>query len=145
MGFSVSGSAAIIFVAAFIGFGMFYTASANSIEQINDARADQADRTLDQQNTDIEIVTAVWNSSGNDDLDIEVENTGATELSVEDTDLLVDGVYQTGYDTSVEGDSGTDVWAPQQTLTITVTTLSSQPNDVKVVTENGVADTGVVS
>jgi flagellar protein FlaF len=145
MGFSVSGSAAIIFVAAFIGFGMFYTASANSIEQINDARADQADRTLDQQNTDIEIVAATWDADGNGDLDVEVENTGATGLSVADTDLLVDGVYRTGYSTSVEGDSDTDVWAPQQTLSITVTTLSTQPSDVKVVTENGVADTGVVS
>lgn len=145
MGFSVSGSAAIIFVAAFIGFGMFYTATANSVEQINDARDDRSDRTLDRQNTEIEIVTAVWNASGDDNLDVEVDNAGATELSVEDTDLLVDGVYQTGYDTSVETNSGTDIWAPQQTLTLTVTGRSSQPNNVKVVAENGVADTQVVS
>jgi len=145
MGFSVSGSAALIFVAAFIGFGMFYTASANSVELINDARSDQADRTLEQQNTELDIVSAVWNPDGNDNLEVTIDNTGGTQLSVEDTDLLVDGVYRTGYNTDVDGDTATDVWAPQQTLTITVTTLSSQPDGVKAVTENGVADTEVVS
>lgn len=145
MGFSVSGSAAVIFVAAFIGFGMFYSATANSFERVNDAREDQRDRLLDQQNTDISLVSATWNSSGNDDLVVTVNNTGSETLSVEATDLLVDNDYRTGYDTSVDGDGSTDVWASQEQLTITVTSLNSQPDRVKVVTENGVAETMVVS
>jgi len=145
MGFSVSGSAAIIFVAAFIGFGMFYSATANSFERVQDARGAQQDRFLDQQNTAVEITAATWNASGTDDLDVTVENTGSTTLAVSDTDLLVDNAYQSGYDTAVDGDGSTDVWAPQETLTITVTTFNSQPGRVKVVTENGLADTAVVS
>ncbi|EMA10824.1 flagellar protein FlaF [Haloarcula vallismortis] len=145
MGFSVSGSAAVIFVAAFIGFGMFYSATANSFERVNDAREDQRDRLLDQQNTDISLVSATWNSSGEKDLVVTIDNTGSETLSVEATDLLVDNDYRTGYGTTVDGDGSTDIWASQERLTITVSSLSSQPDRVKVVTENGIADTMVVS
>lgn len=145
MGFSVSGSAAIIFVAAFIGFGMFYSATANSFERVNDAREDQRDRLLDQQNTDISLVSATWNSSGNDNLVVTVDNTGSETLSVEATDLLVDNNYRTGYGTIVDGNGSTDIWASQERLEITVTSLSSQPDRVKVVAENGIAETMVVS
>jgi flagellar protein FlaF len=145
MGFSVSGSAAIIFVAAFIGFGMFYSAAANGFERVNDAREDQRDRLLDQQNTDISVASATWNASGNENLVVSVDNTGSETLSVEETDLLVDNEYRTGYGTTVDGDGATDIWAPQERLTMTVTSLGSQPGRVKVVTENGIAETAVVS
>lgn len=145
MGFSVSGSAAVIFVAAFIGFGMFYSATANSFERVTDAREDQHDQLLDQQNTDISLVSATWNSSGEENLVVTVDNTGSETLSVEETDLLVDNEYQTGYDTSVDGDGSTDIWAPQEQLEITVTSFSSSPNRVKVITENGIAETAEVS
>jgi flagellar protein FlaF len=145
MGFSVSGSAAVIFVAAFIGFGMFYSATANSFERVNDAREDQRDRLLDQQNTDISIISATWNSTGEDNLVVTVDNTGSETLSVEETDLLVDNDYETGYSTSVDNDDSTDIWASQEQLKITVTSFSSPPDRVKVVTENGVAETAVVN
>jgi flagellar protein FlaF len=145
MGFSVSGSAAIIFVAAFIGFGMFYSAATNGFERVNDAREDQRDRLLDQQNTEISLVSATWNSSGNDNLVVKVDNTGSATLSVEQTDLLVDNDYHSDYATSVDGEGSTDIWASQEQLTITDSSLSSQPDQVKVVTQNGVADTMVVS
>ena len=144
MGFSVSGSAAVIFVAAFIGFGMFYSAAANGFERVNDAREDQRDRLLDQQNTDISVVSATWNNS-DDNLVVTVDNTGSETLSVEATDLLVDNDYQTGYDTTVDTDPSTDIWASQERLEITVTSFSSSPLRVKVVTENGIAETMVVS
>ncbi|GCF14136.1 hypothetical protein Harman_20710 [Haloarcula mannanilytica] len=145
MGFSVSGSAAVIFVAAFIGFGMFYSATANSFERVNDAREDQRDRLLDQQNTDISLVSATWNSSGSEDLVVTVDNTGSETLSVEETDLLVDNDYRSNYETAVDGVGSTDIWASQERLEITVSSLSSQPDRVKIVTENGIADTMVVS
>ena len=145
MGFSVSGSAAVIFVAAFIGFGMFHSATANGFERVNDAREDQRDRLLDQQNTDISLVSATWNSSGNDNLVVTVDNTGSETLSVDATDLLIDNDYRTGYATTVDGDGSTDIWASQEQLEITVTSLSSQPGRVKVVAENGIAETMMVS
>ena len=145
MGFSVSGSAAVIFVAAFIGFGMFYSATANSFERVNDAREDQRDRLLDQQNTEISLVSATWNATGSENLVVTVDNTGSETLSVEATDLLVDNDYQTGYDTTVDTDPSTDIWASQEQLEITVTSFTSGPDRVKVVTENGIADTAEVS
>jgi len=141
MGFSVSGSAALIFVAMFIGFGMFYSATANGFENVNDAREDQSERLLDQQNTEINITAATYAS---EELIVEINNTGATELSVSKTDLLTGNEYQSGYNTSVDTDDSTDIWSPQETLTITVT-LTEEPTTVKVVTETGVADTMVVS
>jgi flagellar protein FlaF len=140
MGFSVSGSAAIIFLAAFIGFGMFYSASANSLEQISDARDDQRDTLLEQQNTDI-TVTDVAYDPDTDTLDLTVENTGSTELAVSEVDVLVDNAYQSGYQTAVDGDTETDLWVAQTTLEITVTGLTAQPDRVKLVTGPGIEST----
>lgn len=142
MGFSVSGSAALIFVAAFIGFGMFYSATANSAEMVNDAREAQSDRQLERTNTAITITTVNYDTTA-DYLNITVENTGATELSVSDVDVLADNSYRTGYRTAVEGDTGTDLWLPQETLAINAS-LPSQPGQIKIVTGPGVAATEVV-
>ena len=142
MGFSVSGSAALIFVAAFIGFGMFYSAAANSTEMVNDAREDHSDRQLERTNTEIQISTVNYDT-GSAYLNVTVENTGTTELSVSDVDVLADNSYQTGYRTVVEGTTTTDLWLPQETLAIN-TTVSPRPDGVKIVTGPGVAATEVV-
>ena len=142
MGFSVSGSAALIFVAAFIGFGMFYSATANSAEMVTEAREDRSDRQLDRTNTAIEITTVNYDTT-TDYLNITVENTGTTELAVSDVDVLFDNDYRTGYRTAVEGDTTTDLWLSQETLAINAT-VAPQPNRVKIVTGPGVAATEVV-
>lgn len=143
MGFSVSGSAAIIFVAAFIGFGMFYSASANSLEQISDARDDQRDTLLEQQNTAITVTDVTYNQTAGS-LNLTVENTGSTELDLEDVDVLVDNTYRSGYRTAVEGDTSTNLWLAQQTLVVNVTGTPSQPERVKVVTGPGVEATETI-
>ena len=145
MGFSVSGSAALIFVAAFIGFGMFYTATANTFEQVNDAREAQADGTLEQQNTDINIrdVTYNTNPASGDYVNVTIDNTGSTELSVADVDVLIDNVYQTGYRSAVEDDTTTDLWLPQETLELNVT-VDGTPSRLKVVTGPGISVTEVI-
>jgi flagellar protein FlaF len=142
MGFSVSGSAAIIFVAAFIGFGMFYSAAANSAETVNDAREARADSALERTNTAIEITNVTYNSAPQY-LNITVENTGASELTVSDVDVLFDNSYQTGYRTAVEGNTETDLWLTQETMTINAS-VDAQPTRVKLVTGPGVAATEVV-
>lgn len=140
MGFSVSGSAAIIFVAAFIGFGMFYSASANTLEQISDARDDQRDSLLEQQNTEISLTDVTYDPDA-DSLSLTVENTGSTELAVSDVDVLVDNEYQSGYQTAVDGDTETDLWVAQTTLEVTVTGLTTKPARVKLVTGPGIETT----
>ncbi|WP_135305672.1 flagellin [Haloarcula amylovorans] len=138
MGFSVSGSAALIFVAMFIGFGMFYSATANGFENVNDARDAQADRTLEQQNTAIGLTSAVYNTT-TDSLNVTVTNTGSTELAVSDVDLLANNRYLTGYRTTVEGDETTDLWLPEERLVINATGVTTDPGRVKLVTGPGVS------
>jgi flagellar protein FlaF len=144
MGFSVSGSAAIVFAAMFIGFGMFYTATSNGFEQVTEAQTDQADRELTRQNTAMFVDTATWDDNTST-LTVTANNTGANALSVAEVDLLANNSYRSGYATSVDGDAETDLWAPGERLTITVTGLETNPGRVKLVTGPGVADTQEVA
>lgn len=138
MGFSVSGSAAIIFLAAFISFGILYTSAYNSYERIDAAEDDKANQLLAQQNTEIEIV-AVETDTGTDTVNVTVKNTGSTEVSVNDTDLLLDGTYQDSVSTTVDGQSDRTLWLPGENLTMETSYTLSGSVRVKVVTEQGIA------
>ena len=139
MGFGVSGSTAVIFLGVLIATGTLYTAAAGSAEQVSDARDTEQEELLDRRNTAIDVTEVVYNtSSSNDTLFITVINDGSTTLSVDDTSLLVDNEYVVPDSTAVEGDTETDVWAPDQSL-VFETTNSSAPSRVKAVAENGVA------
>lgn len=145
MGFSVSGSFAILVLAAFIAFGMLHTAGANSFERVTEATHDDYESDLDRRNTAIDVVTAEY---GSGQLDVNVTNNGTTALSVNDTDLIVDNAYQRHDDGDVEVEvvngSGSHLWLPGQTLSFRVQ-MSDAPGRVTVVTEHGVADGEVVS
>lgn len=141
MGFSVSASAAIIFVGLVVAFTTVYPAVDNGFERVSAAREDSEDDLLATQNTAIELANVSYDG-GNDTLTVEVNNTGSTALSLADTDLLVDNEYREG-NTSVDGDAETDVWLPGETLTFEVS-VSPAPDRVRVVTEHGVADGGAV-
>ncbi|PSQ33255.1 flagellin [Halobacteriales archaeon SW_10_68_16] len=144
MGFSVSGAAAIIFASLFIAFGMWYSAGMNSFERVTEAQNDRTDTVLETSNTDIEIVSTTYAAS-EDNLTVRVNNTGTAQLSVSDTDLIVDGEYRTDWaESSVAGDRETDLWLAGEQLKINVS-ASSQPDRVKVVADTGVADTAEVS
>ncbi len=143
MGFSVSGSTAIIFLAMFISFGIVYSAAYNGFERVSDARSDHADIVLNQQNTALNITTV--NYSGGK-LNVTVSNTGSTSLDVNDTDVLVDGSYVTAADVAsrnVNGDATTELWLPGETLRFQIN-VSSSPTRVKVVSGPGLADTEAV-
>lgn len=141
MGFSVSGSAVIIFVGVFIGLGMFLTATTNSFERVSDAQEGQTEKALTEGNTDIDIKAAEYDSASNR-LTVLVNNTGSSALGVNRTDFLVDNAYIETWeaDARVNGATGTDLWLPGEQLNITIRT-ADDPARVKVVTEAGVADT----
>ena len=140
MGFSVSGSAALIFVAAFIGFGMFYTATANSFEQINDARDAQADRTLERANTEIALTDVTYNRTA-DSLNITARNTGTTDLELSEVDVLSNNTYLTDYRTAVETDETTDLWLPREQLVVNATGITADPGRATIVTGPGISAT----
>ena len=146
MGFSVSGSAAIIFLGFLAAFGMVYTAASNGYEQVTDANQRSQEALLDQQNTDIEITNLTF--VNDDTLHIHVNNTGSTSLVVNDTDILVDNEYLTEFDYKrVDGDPGRDLWLPGEELHLKYTYPTNQsnpPEHVRIVSGPGVADSGVV-
>lgn len=142
MGFSVSGATVILFLGIFISLGVAYTAGNNGFEQINDAYEDSTDRELTQMNTAIEITDAsVANEGGQLYVNVTATNNGSTTLSIDDTDILIDGNYTAHTDMDVlevEGNSETDLWLPGETLQSNFS-VSYTPQRVKVVTESGVA------
>jgi len=149
MGFSVSAATAVIFAGLFLALGIFYPAMANSYERVQSADADQADRALEQANTDIRLDDA----TGGGQLTVTLTNTGSTSLTVSETDVLVDGNYIQRSElsttvTDVDGtdDSATDLWLPGETLEITYSpTGTVSGNRIRVVTEHGVAVSGAIN
>jgi flagellar protein FlaF len=139
MGFSVSGAAAIIFLSMFIGFGMLYTATDNSFHEVIDAQDDRVETTLETKNTDINVTSAVFDGG---DVTITANNTGATALSLNETTILVDNTYQSGWEpaATVDGNGQTDLWAPGETLTVTIA-VGEQPGQVQITTATGVSGT----
>jgi len=154
MGFSVSAATAVIFAGLFLALGIFYPAMVNSYERVQAADADQADRALEQANTDIRLddATSAGGGGGNR-LEVTLTNTGSTSLTVSETDVVVDGTYiqRSELDTTVtdvdnNDDSTTDLWLPGETLDITYNPAGQFNGDrVRVVTEHGVAVSGAIN
>lgn len=144
MGFSVSGSAAILFIAAFVSVGILYSAAYNGYERVQDADDSHGERVLEARNTAVNVTNLTYNASV-DELTVNVTNEGSTSLSVNETDVLVDGTYQppeSYVDWSVEDRTNTTLWLPGETYSVTVN--ATDPTRVKVVTGQGVTATEVV-
>lgn len=142
MGFSVSGATAVVFVGLLVSAATLYPTLDGNAERRHEAVDGKQERALALQNTAISVAGATYNAS-NDTLVATVDNDGSTSLSVDATDLLVDGVLVTDATTTVEGESR-DVWASGDRLRFEVT-LDSAPARVKVATEHGVAATAEVT
>lgn len=142
MGFSVSGSVAIISIGAIVAFGVMFPAVIDSSHQVSEAQATQSERILDQQNTAIRVDDAVYDGTN---LTVTVVNEGTVALDIDETDVIVDGEYVSPDATTVyrtlnktDGDASTGVWASGEVLEIVVSV--ADPGRVKIVTETGVAD-----
>lgn len=142
MGFSVSGSLAVVVVGSLLAFSMAYTAGANGFERIDDARESRNDRVVEQRNAAIEIANVTYDG-GNETLRVTVNNTGTTSLPVNGTDILADNTYITNETTTVAGDDATDLWLPGEQLTAEAS-LPNRPDAVTIVTEHGLSERTVV-
>lgn len=143
MGFSVSSSFAVIAFGAFVAMSAAYGAAANAAENRQAAQADQRAHRDAIVETSINVTSTDVSITGCR-LTVEANNTGSTTLSVNDTDLLVDGEYRTDWRASatVNGDADTDLWLPGERLSISVTDgITAAPDRVKIVTGPGVAVT----
>lgn len=143
MGFSVSGATAVVFVGLLVGAATLYPAVDRYAERTADATDADDERLLVRHNTAIETVNATYNAT-TDELALAVRNTGASTLSVPKTDLLVDGTYvPLAGNTTVADDSATEIWAPGETLRVTLSDPDA-PDRVKIVSGSGVAVTAPV-
>lgn len=142
MGFGVSGSMAILFLGVLIATGTLFTTTSTTVEDLDEARDARQEQLLDRRNTDIAVTSAVYNTTSGT-LNLSVSNDGATTLSVNGTTLLVDNRYQSVEAATVDGLAATDLWEPGEQLRLNVS--MSEPARVKVVTEQGVADTEEVT
>ena len=133
MGFSVSGSAAIIFVGVMVAAGIAVPSLVGSMGALADSQGEQVDRGIDTLNTEFEITSATYDESA-EELILDLKNTGSTTLTLEGTSVLVDGDLKAGV-------TGTGLWVPGETITVTVSGETAEPARVKVVTENGIAET----
>ncbi|WP_367996556.1 fla cluster protein FlaF [Haloferax volcanii] len=145
MGFSVSGSTAIIFLGVLIATGTLYTATSNASENVLEAQDADAERALERTNTDIAVTNATYDTN-NTSLTVNLTNVGSETLSVSETTLLVDNAYVDvpSANASVDGDAGTDLWYAGENLSFVVD-ADPTPERVKVVTGSGVAATEAVS
>jgi len=133
VGFSVSGSAVIIFVGVMVAAGIAVPSLVGSMGALADSQGEQVDRGIDALNTEFEITSATYDQSA-EELTLELKNTGSTTLTLEGTSVLVDGDLKAGV-------TGTGLWLPGETTTVTITGETTKPARVKVVTENGIAET----
>jgi flagellar protein FlaF len=142
MGFSVSGSAVIVFIGVMVAAGIAVPSVVGSFGSLAGAHGNQVDRGVDALNTDIAIETATYDG-GTNELTLEIGNVGSTTLGVGDTSALVDGVIPASADvtTDVGGDGNAGLWLPGEMLTVTIGNVDSEPNRVKIVAENGIAET----
>ncbi|MEZ3142414.1 flagellin [Halobaculum sp. MBLA0143] len=146
MGISVSASTAVIFLGVFVAAGTLYPAVANGTERVMDARQITADRTLAEKNTGINITAVEYNTTGNEVLEVRVENTGTTTISVPETNLLVDGSPNStrgSYNALVGGTTDSDVLLPGEELEIAVNPglpAGVRPDRVKLVVDHGVSE-----
>ncbi len=138
MGFSTSGATMILFLGVLVSAGILVPAAEYAYEDVSDARDGRSERLLDRRNSAVSVSNVTYDST-NETLNVSVNNTGSVTLGVNETDLLVNGTLRTNYGTTVAGTGDRALWLPGETLTFTVSGVSSQPDRVKVVSETGVA------
>ncbi|AGB15197.1 putative archaeal flagellar protein F [Halovivax ruber XH-70] len=141
MGFSSSAAVVILFLGVLVAIGMVFPVMETAYERQSAAMEQRDDRALEVRNTAIQVEGLY--DSGTETLTVNVTNTGSTTLSVEHVDLLVDGRLVTDWnesDRAVEGDSARTLVQPGELLELTID-RDTEPNRLKVITGNGVAET----
>lgn len=144
MGFSTSGSLLIVFFALLIGLGTMYSTTSNTTDHLSDAYSDQLSLQHDVQDTRINVTEATWHTS-DETLTIRTTNAGATDLSVDDVSVLIDGEFRAAdtFDIVRVEERETKIWDLREELRLENET--AQPDRVKVVTGVGVADRAPVT
>lgn len=139
VGFSVSGTYAVLFVGLLMASSMLYGAFDASIERTIEGASEDYQARSEQTRTAIEISNVTYDED-NEVLTVNVTNTGSTILDVNATDLVIDNEYyndSTLNDRRVDGSPNASRWRPDEVLHFNATV--ADPVDVLVMTEHGVS------
>jgi flagellar protein FlaF len=147
MGFSVSGTYALLFFGVLFAMGTLHASASNAVEEVRDAQQVQNDHLSAIQRTDVNVTDVILLDATSCDVNVTANNTGTTQLRVSETDLFSDGTYEENLTdrAQVDGTDGTDLWLPGQQLEVDAGEFLSAPDRVKVVTGPGVSDTAEAS
>jgi flagellar protein FlaF len=154
VGFGVSGATAVILLAVLVAGGVAFGALSVAHETVTEASDAEAERLLEQRNTDVRFVGGSYNAT-TDVLLVEVENSGSVHLTVSGTDLLVDNRVEALTVTLVSptgtvvasGDPATlstDAWLPGEVVRFRVDGVTA-PERVTVVAPRGVRISAAVA
>jgi flagellar protein FlaF len=154
VGFGVSGATAVILLAVLVAGGVAFGALSVAYETVSEAGDAEAERLLEQRNTDVRFVGGSYDAA-TDVLVVEVVNSGSVDLTVSGTDLLVDNrvenltvtlVGATGTQIA-SGDPATlstDAWLPGEVVRFRVDGVTD-PGRVTVVVPRGVRISAAVT
>lgn len=121
MGFSIAVASAIFF-STFLFFSIIiYGEINNTNTSIDDAKDEKYDREREREDTNLEIINVLYNKT-NSLLTVNIKNDGSSVLNPNEIDFLLDGVVNTDDIQTRVNSLDTSVWAPEETLTITLTT-----------------------
>lgn len=142
MGISTSGSLLIIFLGAFIALGTAYTVASNTTDEFTDAYSDELATQDEIVETAVSVEAVYHEADGN--LTVRADNEGSADLSVSETDVLIDGTFSavSGFEIQTVDDRETDLWQSGEQLRLE--NESAEPDRAKVVTGSGVAATAQV-
>lgn len=138
MGFSVTATHVVIFIAAIaIATGIVAVVSSTT-DLLQDSILEKSKQTSEKLRTDIKIVH-VHPTSAN--TTIYVLNSGSTVLNQSAASIFIDGEWRGISSVSiVVSDVPNSVWDPQEIIMINTTAVSTGKRRVKVVAQNGASD-----
>jgi len=94
MGFSVSGTYALLFFGVLFAMGTLHASASNAVEEVRDAQQVQNDHLSAIQRTDVNVTDVILLDATSCDVNVTANNTGTTQLRVSETDLFSDGTYE---------------------------------------------------
>ncbi|MCX2818426.1 fla cluster protein FlaF [Haladaptatus sp. F3-133] len=137
MGFSVSGSTAVIFLGIVISVGIVLSAAQTTGSELSNSWNQRTSDMLGQKNTYINVTDAKYNKTLSK-VTVNATNMGSTTLSIDKLNLLVDGNLKPDRGVQVVGARKSSLWLPGEKISFTGNS-TGMVESVEVVTGNGVS------
>lgn len=132
MGLSLSGTAAVVFIGGILIFGTLYPTIRSSTSIVEEAKEEWSDFKNEKIRSNVEIESIKNTSYTN----VTMNNTGDSVLDIRELEILINGEYSTERivnSTVEENKENTNIWAPDQELTLTLD-LEMEENEIERVT-----------